>query len=181
MAKSFTAMSRVSRLLLLLNIFLDQALNILRDGDAFPAGVLPDICVRYALFFYKLREFRFEGSVIPLPGRLYHAAFSPILKLTFLNPWRLHMTMQKTIDIPANRKVHFDLEVPETVPCGKTKVILEFPQEPEAPPATAELREVDAQGLEPWQVGLVNPALLGTVKTVGDIIGPFHDVWDKGY
>jgi hypothetical protein len=89
------------------------------------------------------------------------------------------MTMEMNVDIPANHRLI--LEVPETVPCGKTKLILEFPQEPETPPANAELREVDAQGLEPWQVGLVNPALLGTVKTVGDIIGPFHDVWEKGY
>jgi hypothetical protein len=45
------------------------------------------------------------------------------------------MTMRRTkvrttIDIPANRKVHIDLDVPETVPCGKRDVILDFPQEP---------------------------------------------------
>ncbi|GHT98250.1 hypothetical protein FACS1894142_4340 [Spirochaetia bacterium] len=40
------------------------------------------------------------------------------------------MTMRQTIDIPANRKVHFDLVVPETIPCGKREVILDFPQEP---------------------------------------------------
>lgn len=38
--------------------------------------------------------------------------------------------MRQTIDIPANRKVHFDLVVPETIPCGKREVILDFPQEP---------------------------------------------------
>lgn len=38
--------------------------------------------------------------------------------------------MRQTIDIPANRKVHFDFVVPETVPCGKREVILDFPQEP---------------------------------------------------
>jgi hypothetical protein len=41
------------------------------------------------------------------------------------------MTIRQTIDIPANRKVHIDLMAPEIVPCGKTDVILEFPQEPE--------------------------------------------------
>ncbi|GHV25180.1 hypothetical protein AGMMS4952_02300 [Spirochaetia bacterium] len=32
--------------------------------------------------------------------------------------------IQQTVDIPANRKLY--LELPETVPSGKTKVILEF-------------------------------------------------------
>jgi hypothetical protein len=41
------------------------------------------------------------------------------------------MTLRQTVDIPANRKVHFDLVVPESVPCGITDVILEFPHEPE--------------------------------------------------
>jgi hypothetical protein len=45
------------------------------------------------------------------------------------------MTMRRTkvrttIEIPVSRKVHFDLVVPETVPCGKREVILDFPQEP---------------------------------------------------
>jgi hypothetical protein len=40
------------------------------------------------------------------------------------------MIMRQTIEIPASRKVHFDLVVPETVPCGTREVILDFPQEP---------------------------------------------------
>jgi hypothetical protein len=36
--------------------------------------------------------------------------------------------VRTTIEIPASRKVHFDLVVPETVPCGKREVILDFPQ-----------------------------------------------------
>ncbi|MFP3040252.1 hypothetical protein LQZ19_00370 [Treponema primitia] len=39
------------------------------------------------------------------------------------------MTIRKTIDIPTNREVHFDIVLPETMPCGKREVILEFPQE----------------------------------------------------
>jgi hypothetical protein len=38
------------------------------------------------------------------------------------------MTIRKTIDIPANREVHFDLVVPDSVPCGRTDVILNFYQ-----------------------------------------------------
>jgi hypothetical protein len=42
------------------------------------------------------------------------------------------MTLRQTIDIPANREVTIHLVAPETVPCGKTDIILEFPQEREA-------------------------------------------------
>jgi hypothetical protein len=38
------------------------------------------------------------------------------------------MTVRKTIDIPANREVHFDLVVPDSVPCGKIDIILNFQQ-----------------------------------------------------
>jgi hypothetical protein len=42
-------------------------------------------------------------------------------------------------------------------------------------------READQRTLDPRLIGAVNPDLLGTVKTVGDIIGPFHDIWENGY
>ncbi|MDR0710176.1 MAG: hypothetical protein LBF77_08940 [Spirochaetaceae bacterium] len=37
------------------------------------------------------------------------------------------MTIEQTIDIPENRKVHFDVVLPRTVPSGSTKVTLAFP------------------------------------------------------
>jgi hypothetical protein len=40
------------------------------------------------------------------------------------------MIMRQTIDIPANREVTIRLVVPETVPCGKQDVILDFPTDP---------------------------------------------------
>ncbi|GHU49243.1 hypothetical protein FACS1894200_07700 [Spirochaetia bacterium] len=40
------------------------------------------------------------------------------------------MTVRQTIDIPANREVHLDFVVPETVPCGRRDIIMDFPQEP---------------------------------------------------
>jgi hypothetical protein len=40
------------------------------------------------------------------------------------------MTIQQTIDIPANREVDIHLVVPKTVPCGKQNVILDFPTDP---------------------------------------------------
>ena len=36
------------------------------------------------------------------------------------------MTIQQTIDIPANRKIHLDLTLPEGAPFGKTELVLEF-------------------------------------------------------
>jgi hypothetical protein len=40
------------------------------------------------------------------------------------------MTIEQTINIPANREVTIRLVVPETVPCGKQAVILDFPAAP---------------------------------------------------
>jgi hypothetical protein len=36
------------------------------------------------------------------------------------------MTIQQTIDVPASRKVHLDIILPEDMPCGQTDVILDF-------------------------------------------------------
>jgi hypothetical protein len=36
------------------------------------------------------------------------------------------MTIQQTIDIPASRKVHFDITLPEDALCGQAEVILDF-------------------------------------------------------
>lgn len=37
------------------------------------------------------------------------------------------MTIRRTIDITADRKARFDVALPETVPCGKSRVVLHFP------------------------------------------------------
>jgi hypothetical protein len=37
------------------------------------------------------------------------------------------MTIEQTIDIPANREVTIRLVAPESVPCGRRNVIVEFP------------------------------------------------------
>jgi hypothetical protein len=37
------------------------------------------------------------------------------------------MTLQQTVDIPADRRVHFDWTLPETASVGPATVILEFP------------------------------------------------------
>jgi len=45
------------------------------------------------------------------------------------------MTITQTVEIPANRRVHFDFEVPREVPEGRTSVILLFPDKKEAQPS----------------------------------------------
>jgi hypothetical protein len=44
------------------------------------------------------------------------------------------VTIQQTIDIPADRSVHFDIRLPETVPTGMASIVLVFPgsKKPEA-------------------------------------------------
>jgi hypothetical protein len=52
---------------------------------------------------------------------------------------------------------------------------------PDTPEADTKPGRVYPPDMEPWQIGSVNPELLGSVETLGDIIGPFHDEWEKGY
>jgi hypothetical protein len=73
------------------------------------------------------------------------------------------MTMRQTIEIPANRKVHFDLVVPESVPCGKRDVILDFPLEPE-------IRQTNVRNLhDDWR------SLYGFCKNSGDTLDAFME------
>jgi hypothetical protein len=36
------------------------------------------------------------------------------------------MTIQQTIEIPADRRVYFDVRLPKEVACGRTEVVLDF-------------------------------------------------------
>jgi hypothetical protein len=59
------------------------------------------------------------------------------------------MTIQRIVDIPTDRKLRFDVVLPETVPCGKAEVVLNFPSialqsddsEQEAPQSLSPLLE----------------------------------------
>jgi len=42
------------------------------------------------------------------------------------------MTIIQTVEVPANRRVHLDFEVPREVPEGKTSIIMQFPDRKEA-------------------------------------------------
>jgi hypothetical protein len=45
------------------------------------------------------------------------------------------VTIEQTIDIPADRTVHLSIRLPETVPTGKASIVLVFPgsKSPETP------------------------------------------------
>jgi len=64
------------------------------------------------------------------------------------------MTIIQTVEVPANRRVHLDFEVPREVPEGKTSVIMQFPDR----------KEAQQEGGE-W----VNP-LLGLGKAMGSTL-----------
>ncbi|GHV78015.1 hypothetical protein AGMMS49942_28360 [Spirochaetia bacterium] len=82
------------------------------------------------------------------------------------------MTIEQTIDIPVNREVTIRLVVPETVPCGKRAVILEFPTEAES------LHDDDSEfEIKEQLAGGFSPELFGKGEICGDIIGPFYEAW----
>jgi hypothetical protein len=72
-------------------------------------------------------------------------------------------TLQQTVEIPADHRL--TLDVPWEIPSGP--VILTFI------PASG------AEPVDPRLKGAVSPALYGKGKINGDIIGPFHEEWEK--
>jgi hypothetical protein len=62
------------------------------------------------------------------------------------------MTIEQTIEIPASRKVRFEVSLPDYVPLGQTRVVLQFKpiegqneEEAELPMLDAELAELVAE------------------------------------
>jgi hypothetical protein len=47
------------------------------------------------------------------------------------------MVIEQTIEIPANRRVHLDFEVPQSIPAGRASVTVIFPSPDEADEADA--------------------------------------------
>jgi hypothetical protein len=43
------------------------------------------------------------------------------------------IAIEQTVDIAADRRLHLDMMLPETVPSGRTSVVLVFPSDKEAP------------------------------------------------
>jgi hypothetical protein len=52
------------------------------------------------------------------------------------------ITIQRTVDIPADRRIHLDIKAPDTIPKGRTQVLLSFP--------AVEAAESAAPAREPW-------------------------------
>ena len=43
------------------------------------------------------------------------------------------ITIQQTVTIPADRRIHLDIKAPDTIPSGVTRVLLSFPAGKAAP------------------------------------------------
>jgi hypothetical protein len=59
------------------------------------------------------------------------------------------ITIEKTVDISADRRLHLDLTLPKTVPSGKTSVVLVFPSVEAPVPAEQETRSAYAPEIFP--------------------------------
>jgi hypothetical protein len=79
------------------------------------------------------------------------------------------IAIEQTIDIAADRRLHLDMTLPETVPSGRTSVVLVFPSDkepsspykPEPVPTIEELKEEarrkGAKRLAEWEKTGVDP------------------------
>jgi len=86
-------------------------------------------------------------------------------------------TVKQTVEIPTNRRFNLDVIVPKEIPAGKATIeykIIPFPH------ATAPVNETPAKKIPDWLEGLVSSELFGKGTINGDIIGPFHEEWEKG-
>jgi hypothetical protein len=73
------------------------------------------------------------------------------------------MTIQQTVDIPADRKLHLDLELPDTMPDGATELVLTFKSvSPEKPV----LPRFSAERIEAWSRSPEIQSLVGALKGI---------------
>jgi len=81
------------------------------------------------------------------------------------------MTITQTVEIPENRRVHLDFDVPREVPTGRTNIILQFPDKKEEKP------EPPLKCL----IGVETPlsdSLLGVAANLGDVtLDELRDEW----
>jgi hypothetical protein len=68
------------------------------------------------------------------------------------------MTIEQTVEVPANRRV--TIEVPSTIPIGRTNVIIQFPV-----PADAHAEEIDTKKSSTP----ISDRLAGCLAGIGDI------------
>jgi len=83
------------------------------------------------------------------------------------------MTLKQTVEIPANRRVHFDFEVPREVPTGRAQIefkIIPFVKKEEKPePPLKCLMGVETP---------LSDSLLGVAANLGDItLEEIRDEW----
>jgi len=59
----------------------------------------------------------------------FSCCFSGRIEFSLFSWYIFLMTITQTVEIPDNRRVHLDFEVPREVPTGRTSIILQFPVE----------------------------------------------------
>jgi hypothetical protein len=67
------------------------------------------------------------------------------------------MTLEKTVEIGADRHISLDFTVPETLPCGETQVVVLFIPEPAARAAKSGLGMVTVEQLKKLLVNGAQP------------------------
>ena len=73
------------------------------------------------------------------------------------------MTITQIVEIPDNRRLHLDFEVPPQVPTGITNVIIQFPVREDAQP-TAPVKIVPQDTPTP-----ISDSLVGILSGIGEI------------
>jgi hypothetical protein len=67
--------------------------------------------------------------------------------------------------------------MPAEIPAGKAWFRIDIQEQMDQKPTDAEYPPDFDMRLK----GGINPKLYGKGKILGDIIGPFHDIWENGY
>jgi hypothetical protein len=74
------------------------------------------------------------------------------------------MTIQQTVDIPADRKLHLNFELPETVPDGVIELVLTLKN---VSPGKPVLPRFSVERIEAWSRAPEIQPLIGALKGIG--------------
>jgi len=87
------------------------------------------------------------------------------------------MTITQIVEVPANRRVHLDFEVPREVPEGKTSIIVQFPDRREAQPPGNIYAEIPSK-LEQSQLNVPERAdRPPKIKTAEELKTSLERIW----
>lgn len=75
------------------------------------------------------------------------------------------MTAHKiVVDVPADHKLHLDIDVPSDIPAGEVELSYEF--------------KLSEKAIRRMLAGVVPEELIGSVEIHGDILEPMNDEWE---